>query len=92
MLSNTVISEVKSMHGSEAAATDFDVPTNPMVPEKTSESQWKDQTIPSILSDAVNSKLGDTLLVGGVSNGDYTMQESVASVIQSAIRIYLVLL
>lgn len=87
MLSNTVISEVKSMHGSEAAATDFDVPTNPMVPEKTSESQWKDQTIPSILSDAVNSKL-----VGGVSNGDYTMQESVASVIQSAIRIYLVLL
>ncbi|KAJ8642238.1 hypothetical protein MRB53_018932 [Persea americana] len=92
VLRNTVISEVQSTghkDGPQAVATDFNALTNPTVPEKTSVSQWKDETIESISSDAVNSKVADTLLVRGVGNGDHTVQESVAIVIQSAIRIYL---
>lgn len=90
-----MVSEVQSAghKDSTEAAADLHVLINPTVPEKISVSQWKDEAIPSLSSATVNSKVADTLIVAGSSgNGDYSVQGSVAIVIQSAIRIYLVLL
>ncbi|XXG74934.1 hypothetical protein AAC387_Pa07g3543 [Persea americana] len=94
VLSNSMVSEVPSAghKGSPEAAVDLHVLVNPTVPDKISVSQWKDETItiPALSLATVNSKVADTLIAtGGSSNGDYNAQESVAIVIQSAIRIYL---
>lgn len=99
MSSNTVISEMPSAsheYNLEAATNDIYAPNNSDVPAKCSVSQWKDETTPTFSSAEVNLKVADTLADNGNGNGngnandgDYTVQEFVVIMIQSAIRGYL---
>lgn len=93
MLSNSVISEPPSAGNKEnleAGSNDFHAPTNSTVSEKTSAAQWADET-PQFAPAEVNSEFPAALLVIENEGGpDCNLQESVAIVIQAAVRGYLV--
>lgn len=94
MLSNSVVSELPSAGGKENLEdvnNDFHEQTNSIVSEKTSVAQWADET-PELAPADVNEELSAALSVTDNDSGlDSNLQESVAIMIQAAIRGYLVL-
>ena len=92
VLSNTVVSEIPSTgnkESPESAAINFQTPVDSTVAEKTSVPQWADEK--TQLSTSFNSKASETVIASeNESKVDVNVDESVAIVIQAAIRGFLV--
>ncbi|KAJ8647935.1 hypothetical protein MRB53_000958 [Persea americana] len=92
VLSNSVVSELPSAGSKEnleAANNDFHEQTNSIVSEKSSVAQWADE-IPELAPAEVNEELSAASSVTENDSGlDSNLQESVAIMIQAAIRGYL---
>lgn len=92
MLSNTVISEVPSSDNKESpesVSADYQIQAKAGLPEKSSEMQWTDE-IPQ-LSASINSKFVEPVAVAEVDTKlEIQPDESVVTVIQTAIRRFLV--
>ncbi|XP_058098787.1 protein IQ-DOMAIN 32 isoform X2 [Magnolia sinica] len=93
VLSNTVISEPLSTSNKESPPTftnECHAQTNSTVPGKISASQQTDETPHPFTSAEVNLKAADApLAIENASDKDFTLQESIVIVIQTAIRGYL---